>query len=318
MTELAYWEARARAVNRAMDANPDIVMLGGYFTAPFNPADGVVESHPDQVLWPPTSEMAVMGAAVGAAITGLRPLVATGTASFVFYGWPQLVSEAPNVRYLSGGTATAPVVVHMFAGVRRAGGAQHEHHPQSMLQNVPGLHLFAPATPADVDGLFDAALTGDDPVVVIDHMLLAEVRGDVPASPRADVGRAALLRSGSDVVIVSYSAMVHRALEAAERLAGLGLDASVLNLRTIVPLPVDDVRETVANHPAALFVDESRLAGSPTATLVAELAQARVTTPIGLACTRAAPSPFTPSLVDALVPTVELIVEEAMRLTGAG
>ena len=125
------------------------------------------------LMRPRSSTSATAATAIGAAIAGLRTLVPISTSSFMFYGWAPLVNEAPNVRYLSGGEASAPAVFHMMAGARRGGGAQHEHTPQAMLQNVPGLRVLAPATPAAVDGAFHAALTGEDPTVIVDHVRLA-------------------------------------------------------------------------------------------------------------------------------------------------
>ncbi|MGH2727289.1 MAG: transketolase C-terminal domain-containing protein, partial [Actinomycetota bacterium] len=313
--ELAYWEARARALSRAFDADPNILLVGGYLTLPFNPPDGLLERYMDRVLWTPTSEAAGAGFAIGAAIGGFRPLVAVNTSSFLFYAWPQIVSEAPNVRYLSGGRARAPVVFHMFAGSRRAGGVQHEHTPHAMLQNVPGLRIFAPATPEDVDALIHAAFETEDPVVFIDHVLLAPVRGRVPDHPDPRVGRASMLRDGRDVLIVSYSYMIQRALEAADRLSERGIDCSVLNLRTIVPLPVEDVLEAAGRHQSVLFVDESRAAGSPCSLLMARVLERGASVRARLVCTLDAPAPFALELLDTVVPTTERIVEEIVSLT---
>ena len=215
-----------------------------------------------------------MGIGVGAAMAGRQTIVPIGTSSFMFYGWPQVAAEAPNVRYLSGGKVTAPVVYHIMAGSRRASGAQHEHTPQAMLHNVPGLVILAPGTPADVDGLFNAAFELDDPVLFVDHLLLNHTWGLVPRTPQSEIGRASLLREGSDLLIVAYSSMVVRSLEAAAVLETMGVSAGVLNLRSLAPLPVFDVLETAKEYPAVLFVDESRGPGSTAAYLAARIAEA--------------------------------------------
>jgi pyruvate dehydrogenase E1 component beta subunit len=314
--EMAYWEARARAVSRAIDADPSIIMVGGYFSAPFNPPDGLIERHSDRIVQPPISEMVQCGFGIGAAMAGLRPLVSLNTSSFMFYGWPQVANEAPNIRYLSGGLVTAPVVFHVLAGSRRFGGPQHEHEPQAMLQNVPGLRIFAPATPADVDGLVHAAFHGDDPVLLVDHLLLAHATGPVPEHPDSALGRADVMRRGRDVVIVAYSVMVQRALLAAELLAAAGIEASVLNLRTLAPLPVEDVLRIVRNHPAAVFVDEAHGPGSAASYLMARVLEAEATRRARLVCMGDAPAPFAEQLLDALVPTVERIAGECAALLG--
>jgi pyruvate dehydrogenase E1 component beta subunit len=315
-SDTAYWQARADAVTRAIEDDPSVVMVGGYFSAPFNPPDGLLERHADRIVWPPISELAQCGIGVGAAMAGLRPLVPLNTSSFMFYGWPAVVNEAPNVRYLSGGHVSAPVVFHALTGARRSGGPQHEHTPHAMLQNVAGLHVYTPATPADVDGLLHAAFHGDDPVFIADHVLLAHVTGPVPERPDDRLGRADLLREGDDVLMVAYSLMTQRSLAAADVLADHGIRASVLNLRTIVPLPLDDVRRAVAGHPATVFVDEAHGPGSPAAHLMARVTEAAPGTRARLMCTRDAPSPCAPTLLDEVVPTVDRIATEAAELVG--
>jgi pyruvate dehydrogenase E1 component beta subunit len=311
-----YWEARAAAVTRAIEADPSIVMVSAYFTMPFNPPDGLVQRHADRVLNPPISELAQCGFGIGAAMTGLRPLVSVNTASFLFYGWPQIANEAPNVRYLSGGTVSAPVVFHVLAGSRRSGGPQHEHTPQSMLQNVPGLSIFAPATPADVDGLIHAAFHADDPVLFIDHLLLAEATGPVPDRPDDRIGRADLLREGDDVLIVAYSVMVQHALSAAGVLAEHGIETSVLNLRTLAPLPLDDVRSAAADHRCVVFVDEAHGPGSTASYVMARVLEDAPATTARLVCALDAPSPFADELLDEVIPTVNRIATETAELVG--
>jgi pyruvate dehydrogenase E1 component beta subunit len=314
--EVTYWEARAAALTRAIEADPSIVLIGGYFTAPFNPPDGLVERHADRIAWPPISEAAQCGVGIGAAMAGLRPLVPLNTSSFIFYGWPQVANEAPNVRYLSGGMVSAPVVFHVLAGARRGGGPQHEHTPQAMLQNVAGLHIFAPATPADVDGLLHAAFHGDDPVLFVDHLLLAHTTGPVPGDPDDRIGSADLLREGDDVLLVAASLMTQRSLAAADVLAGYGIRASVLNVRTIVPLPLGDVIATARTHPAVVFVDESHGPGSTASYLCARVAENVRRARLRVVCTGDAPSPSSDILLDQVVPTVDRIAAEAADLAG--
>jgi len=304
---VTYWQARAAALGRELDADARVVLVGGYVSAPFNPPDGLLEGYADRVLWPPISEAAQCGFGIGAAMSGLRPFVPIGTSSFMFYAWPQIANEAPNIRYLSGGLVTAPVVFHVMAGARRSSGAQHEHMPQAMLQNVPGLRILAPATPADIDGLIHAAFRCDDPVLLVDHVLLANATGEVPDNPDATMGRADLLRQGGDVLIVAYSLMVQRALVAAASLDTQGIEASVLNLRTLAPVPIDDVVHAVQNHPATLFVDEARGPGSTASYLMARVLEQAPSTVARLVCSKQAPSPFAEELLDEIVPTAERI-----------
>lgn len=310
---LRYHEARSRALFRELDANPDLVLLGGQVALPFNPDDGLLERYGERVLWPPISEFATTATAIGAAIAGLRTLVPISTSSFMFYGWAPLVNEAPNVRYLSGGEVSAPAVFHMMAGVRRGGGAQHEHTPQAMLQNIPGLRVLAPATPAAVDGAFHAALTGEDPTVIVDHVRLADCEGPV-TEPPVDPGLPELLRDGRDALVVSYSLMAQEALRAAALLAAEGIDAGVLAVTQLAPLPVAALLTATAGHDALVFADESRAAGSPASHMLARVLAARPGARAALLCTLDAPSPFALELVDVLVPDARAIANAVRAL----
>jgi pyruvate dehydrogenase E1 component beta subunit len=310
---LRYHEARSRALFRELDANPDLLLLGGQVALPFNPDDGLLERYSERVLWPPISEFTTVAAATGASIAGLRTLVPISTSSFMFYGWAPLVNEAPNVRYLSGGAVSAPAAFHMMAGTRRGGAAQHEHTPQAMLQNVPGLRVLAPATPATVDGAFHAALTGADPTVIVDNVRLADCEGPVGEAP-ADPSRPQRLRDGGDALVVSYSLMAQEALRAAALLAAEGIDAGVLEVAQLAPLPVAALLTATAGHDALLFVDESRAAGSPASHMLARVAAARRGARAALLCTLDAPTPFAPALVDMLVPNARAIANAVRAL----
>ena len=312
---LRYHEARSRALFRELDANPSLLLLGGAVALPFNPDDGLLERYPERILWPPISEFATAAAAIGAAMAGLRTLVPISTSSFMFYGWAPIVNEAPNVRYLSGGAASAPVTFHVMAGSRWGGAAQHEHTPQAMLHNVPGLRVLAPGTPADVDGAVHSALTGDDPTIIIDNVRLAEFEGPVGSSP-ADIRLPTLLRDGSDALIVSYSLMVQQALLAAGLLATDGIAAAVLDVAQLAPLPYAELVAATEQHDAVLFVDESRAAGSPASHMMARVVQARPRVAARLLCTLDAPAPFAPALVDQIVPGPAQIAAGVRALLG--
>jgi pyruvate/2-oxoglutarate/acetoin dehydrogenase E1 component len=312
-TVVRYREARSRALFRELDANPSLLLLGGAVTLPFNPDDGLLERYAERILWPPISEFGTAAAAIGAAIAGLRTLVPISTSSFMFYGWAPVVNEAPNVRYLSGGAVCAPVAFHVMAGSRRGGAAQHEHTPQAMLHNIPGLRVIAPATPADVDAAFHIALTGEDPTIIVDHVALAEYEGPL-GSPPSDISRPTLLRDGGDVLIVSYSLMVQHALVAATLLAADGIAAAVLDVAQLAPLPVAELIAATEGHEALLFVDESRAAGSPATHMLSRVLQARPRVAARLLCTLDAPSPFAPHLVDEILPDPQRIASEVRAL----
>jgi pyruvate/2-oxoglutarate/acetoin dehydrogenase E1 component len=318
VSELLYYEARARAIARELEANPEAFLLGGSITPPFLPDDGLGARFGERIVWPPISEFANCGLAVGAAIAGMRPLVAISTASFMFYGFAAIVLEAANVRYLSGGAVGAPAAFHVLAGSRRGGGAQHEHTPQAMLQNVPGLRVLAPGTTADVDAAIHEAFTGPDPLVIIDHVLLSSVRGEVPDQPRLPV--ASLIREGSDALIVSYSLMLQRSLAVAEQGVGRGASIAVLDVPVINPLPLAEVLAEISRFERVLFVDESRGPGSPVSHIMAAVLDAGLSCRCRLLCTADAPAPFAPTLLDEVVPTeqrIAAVLEELLETAAA-
>lgn len=314
---LTYHEARTRAVSRELEDNPNAVLIGQSLSLPFNPDDRLASRFADQILSPPYSEFATAAAGIGAAMGGLRPLVAMSTASFMFYAWPAIVNEAPIIRYLSNGRVCAPVAFHVHGGSRRGGGPQHEHTPQSMLQNAPGLRVLAPGTPADIDAALHAALNGHDPTVILDHVLLADTEGAVTDEP-ADQPQVAVLRTGSDVLLVASSVMTVRALEAAEALERDGLDAGVVNVPLISPPPIREVLEASEQHDVVLFAEESRGPGSAAGYLMASLLANRPGMRAELVCSAFAPAPFALHLLDEIVPTASRIATAARELIERG
>jgi pyruvate dehydrogenase E1 component beta subunit len=311
-----YYEARARAIARCLDADPSIVVVGHGTSWPFNPDDGLAKRYPERFVAPPISEFATLGMSVGAACAGLRPCVFVGTSTFMYYGWSAIVNEAPHVRYLSGGEVTCPVVVNIQSGHRRAGGAQHEHTPHAMLQNVAGLTIYMPATSQSVYDVERSALTGDDPAVVVDHVLLGEVEGPLDEESAVPLRALEVMREGEDGLVVAMSLMSQRAVAAADRLAVEGgPDVRVVNVARIAPSPWVEVAELAAAQSFTLFVDESRGPGSPASYLLARTAEANGPERLSLLCTEDVPSPFSTELLDEIVPTVERIVEAIRAAT---
>jgi pyruvate/2-oxoglutarate/acetoin dehydrogenase E1 component len=310
---LTYHQARTRAICRELAGNPHALLVGQSLSLPFNDDDDLPRRFPDQTLTPPYSELATCAAGVGAAIGGLRPLIALSTSSFMFYAWPAIANEAPLVRYLSHGAVSAPVAFHVHGGSRRSGGPQHEHTPQAMLQNIPGLRVLAPGTPADIDAALHEAFTGGDPTVIFDHVLLAETSGPVAEEPPARVAPT-LLRRGSQALIICASVMTPRSLQAAVALAGEGLSVAVLNVPVIAPSPISPILEAAREHDTVVFVEESRGAGSAGSFLMAQLLARRRDVRATLVCSAAAPAPFALALLDEIVPTASRIADVARDL----
>ena len=315
MREISYAEAKVEALRDVMRADRRVCLIGSYFLG-LSPRrvllDDIRKEFANRVFDPPISEAAVCGLAVGAAMSGMRPIVEVTTASFLYHAFPQVLNEAANARYMSGGQLRVPVVFHILHGLRGGGAAQHSHSPQAMLWNTPGLEIALPAAPRDVKGLLTAAVHSDNPTVFVDHPRLFEVKGDVPEGPFSiSLGQADIKRKGRDVTIVATSLMVQRALEAARTAAVEGIDAEVLDLRTLVPLDKEAVLASVARTGRLVVVDECHRScgvAAEIAALAAEEAFSRLKAPVRRVATLDVPVPFSPPLERHIEPTVEKIL----------
>ncbi len=299
-----------------MQADERVVVIGNFDA----PAEGPRLSDvfgSDRLLPSPVSELALAGAALGAALAGLRPIVTFGISSFMFNAWEQVVNEAPHFRYMSGGQVVVPIVMHCAGGARGAGGAQHSHSPQAMLWNTPGLRIALPATPADVRALWPAAVADANPVVVLDGRRLYGTSGpQSDESCQLPLGRGRVRRPGQDVTIVATSWLVHEALAAADELNQLGVDAEVIDPRTLVPLDEELILDSVAKTGRLVVVDETHLScgvGAEIAARIGYHAFGQLKAPIERVASADAPIPFSPALEPEVVPGVRDVVEAAIR-----
>ncbi len=312
--ELTYAEALVEALEDLMKEDPDFLIIGSYVLG-LGPLrvlfDRVRAAYPARVLDPPTAELAFCGFGIGAAMNGLHVMVDVGTASFVFQAFPQVVNEAANAIYMSGGRLALPVVFHLLHGLRAGGAAQHSHSPQAMLWNTPGLQIILPASPADVKGLLPSAVRSGSPTVFVDHSKLLPLRGAVPEHARPiPLGVADVKRRGRDVTVVATSFSVHQALVAAERLESEGIDVEVIDPRTIVPLDRRAILESVATTGRLVIVDETHRScgvASEIAAIVGEEALDALRAPICRVTVPDVPVPFSPALESQLEPTPEKI-----------
>ena len=278
MKEMTFAEALVLGLTECLDRDPRVTLINAGYggLTPYRATYAVLrERYADRITDTPISELGYCGIAIGAAMTGLRPIVALSTAAFSFEAWPQIVNEAAVACYGSGGQVTAPVVFHMLAGIRGAGAVQHSHAPQSMFCNAPGLQVVAPGSPADARGLMrTVALDSNNPTVFIDHQRLQGVKGQVDEKAGSiPLGVADVKRQGSDVTIVAVSIMVPRALEAAEALARQGISAEVVDPRTLVPLDKATILASVAKTGRVVVCDESQLTCGVAAELAAVIAE---------------------------------------------
>ena len=318
---ITYAEAVAEAIRESLAADPAVALLSGGFMGldgPHHIAAAIREEFGDRIMTPPISEAAIAGMAVGAAMAGARPIFPIGTGSFMLRAWDQILHEAATARAMSGGKVKVPVVFHLLHGLRGGGGAQHSLSPQAMLWNWPGLEIVLPATPADAKGLFRAAVQSDNPTVFVGHAKLMGEKGPVPEGDYTlPFGKAAVRREGGDVSIVATSLQVLTALAAAETLAADGIEADVIDLRSLRPLDTDTVLALVEKTGRLVVADECPLrcsVASEIAATVAEEGFRHLKAPIARVTRDPVTVPFSPVLEDAIAPSAERIVSAARRV----
>jgi pyruvate/2-oxoglutarate/acetoin dehydrogenase E1 component len=291
----------------------DVAAAGGVFAA----TPGLHERFGDErVFDTPISELAMSGAAYGAAVCGLRPVVEIMFGDFLPLAMDSLVNQAAKFHFLDGERGV-PLVVRCVVGAGGRFGAIHSQMPVSWLHGVPGIKLVAPSTPGDAKGLLQAAIRDENPVIFFEHKRLYSIKGEVGDGPIA-LGRAAVVRDGGDVTLVSAMKGVHDSLAAAEQLAGRGVDAEVIDLRTIRPLDLDTILASVAKTNRLVVVEEGPLTGGWAGEVLARVTeQALENLDDAWRITHAdAPVPYSPPLEDAFLPGVERIVSEVARRVG--
>ena len=315
MRQITYAEAMVEALDEVLQADERVSLIGSYFLG-LSPRRVLLntlrDKFPDRVFDPPISEAGYCGLGIGAAMAGERPIVDVGTSSFLYQAFAQVVNEAANARYMSGGQIQVPVVFHMLHGIRGGGGAQHSHSPQSMLWNAPGLQIMLPSSPGDVKGLLKTAMASNNPTIFIDHAKLFEVVGPVPDGDYAiPFGKANVVREGSDATLVATSYMVQRSLLAADLLAREGISVEVVDLRTLVPLDKETLLASVAKTGHLVIADEGHRScgvGAELAAIAAEEGFHHLKAPVKRVVTPDVPIPFSPPLEQFLDPTEEKIV----------
>ncbi len=274
----------------------------------------------DRVRDTPLSESGFVGAGIGAAMNGMRPIVEVMTVNFSLLALDQIVNNAATLRHMSGGQIEVPVVIRMTTGAGRQLAAQHSHSLEGWYAHVPGLRVVAPATLADARGMLWTALQDPDPVIIFEHAMLLPMEGELDADAGAvDIDRAAVRRPGTQLSLITYGGSLHKCLEAAEVLAREGIDAEVLDLRTLRPLDVDAIVASVAKTRRAVVVDEGWKTCSLAAeimALVVEHAFYDLDAPLARVCSAEVPIPYPKHLEDAALPQVGRIVAAAREVVG--
>lgn len=323
MREIPYYQAKFEALGELLAADKRVHLMGSTFLS-LSPHRAVyhelVKKYPDRVMSPPISELGFCGLATGAAIAGLRPIVDLSTGSFIFEAWPQVANEAANAFYMSGGQTRAPVVFHVFHGIRGGGAAQHSHSPQAMLWNCPGLEIVLPSSPRDVKGLLKTAVQSDNPTIFVDHVQLLDVKGDVPENDAPiPFGKADVKRKGSDVTLISTSYAVQRCLRVAEALAREKIDVEVVDPRTLVPFDLETLLSSVEKTGRLVVVDETHQSCGVAAEIAARIAEAgfdKLKAPPRRVATLDVPVPYSEPLEDFIGPSEKRITDAVRAVLG--
>jgi pyruvate/2-oxoglutarate/acetoin dehydrogenase E1 component len=324
--ELSYAEAVREALRQAMEQDPRVVLLGediGTYGGAFGVTDGLLEQFgPERVRDTPISEAAITGCAIGAALTGLRPVLEVQFMDFITLCMEQLVLQAAKIRYMFGGKAQVPLVLRTPAGAGTGAAAQHSASLEAWFVHVPGLKVVAPSTPRDAKGLLLASIRDPNPVVFVEHKLLYRTRGPVPEEPyELPLGRAEVKREGTDVTVVATSGMVPRAVAAADRLAEEGVSVEVVDPRTLRPLDTDTILASVRKTGRVVVVYEGVKTLGVGAEIAARIAesdalyhlQAPVVRLGGAEC----PIPYNRNLERAAVPQEEDVVQAVRQVLAA-
>ena len=325
--ELTYAEAIREGLAQAMEADARVFLFGedvGVYGGAFGVSGDLVHRFgTERVIDTPISELGMAGAAVGAALTGMRPVLEIQFSDFVTLAMEQLVNQAAKIRFMFGGKASVPMVVRLPGGSGTGAAAQHSQSLEAWFAHVPGLKVVQPSTPHDAKGLLLAAIDDPNPVLVFEHKLLYKTRGAVPAEAyRVPLGRAAVRREGRDVTVVAASIMALRAEAAAQRLAADGIDAEVIDLRSLRPIDLPTIAASVRKTHRLVIVYEGVRTMGIGAEIAAQVAGSEafdfLDAPIVRLGGADAPIPYNPVLEKAAVPQEDDIVAAVTRLVRTG
>ena len=312
--KMSYRDAVREGLREALIADPGVLLIGidiGKYGGTYAVTRGLLDEFgPERVRDAPLSESAFVGAGIGAAINGLRPIVEIMTVNFSLLALDQIVNSAATLRHMSGGQIEVPLVIRMATGAGRQLAAQHSHSFENWFAHVPGLRVVAPATVADARGMLATALRERDPVIIFEHVQLYGTEDDIEPGPVALDG-AAIRRAGNDATIITYGGSLPRALAAADTLAAENIAAEVIDLRSLRPLDTDTLVASVTRTHRAVIVDEGWRTGSLAGEIAAQLGERAfwdLDAPIGRVCTAEVPIPYAKHLELAALPSVEAIV----------
>jgi pyruvate dehydrogenase E1 component beta subunit len=324
MREISFSEAIREAMIEEMRRDPSVFLLGedvGTFGGVWGVSAGMLEEFGEaRVRDTPISEIAIIGAGLGAAMVGMRPIVEIMFGDFLMCAGDQIVNQVAKARFMSGGKADVPLTIRVTSGAPGSAAAQHSQSPESWFMNVPGLKIVVPASPSDAKGLLKSAIRGEDPVLFFEHKMLYAERGPVPEDADFTVpfGQAAVLREGSDVSLIGIGIQVKKALEAAELLAQAGISAEVIDPRTLVPLDKETLIRSATKTGRVVIAHEAHRRSGPGSEIAAMLAEEAIEYldgPIVRVAARDVPLPYSPILEEFVLPGVQDVVRAAQSFS---
>jgi pyruvate dehydrogenase E1 component beta subunit len=322
MAQITYREALNQALREELERDERVFIMGeevGYFGGAFKVTDGLLAVFGEKrVRDTPISELTIVGAGIGAAMGGLKPIVELMTVNFGLLAMDQIVNNAAKIHYMFGGHAKVPMVIRAPQGAGHQLGAQHSQSLEAYFLHCPGVRVVLPATPSDAKGLLKSSVRRDDPVIFLEHESLYGVKGEVPdADYLVPLGKANVMRAGKDVTLISYSKCVYDSMAAADALENQGIDAEVIDLRSLNPLDIDTVLESVRKTGKAIVIYEGWRTGGAGAEIVAQIQEAafdHLDAPVERVATLDTPMPYNARLERAALPSPAQIIEVAERM----
>jgi pyruvate/2-oxoglutarate/acetoin dehydrogenase E1 component len=316
MATMTYREALRTAHREALMKDPRVFLMGedvGRYGGSYAVSKGLLaEFGPDRIRDTPLSESTFVGAGIGAALGGMRPIVEVMTVNFSLLALDQIVNNAATIRHMSGGQFSIPLVIRMATGAGRQLAAQHAHSLEGWYAHIPGIRIVTPATLEDARGMLWTALEDPDPVLIFEHQTLYNMEGPLAdgAGP-VDIDHAAIRRPGTDISLITYGGTLGKTLQAADTLAGEGIDAEVVDLRTLRPLDMTTILNSVKKTHRVVVVDEGWKSGSLSAEIIARLVEHafyELDAPLSRVCSAEVPIPYPKHLEDAALPQPPAIV----------
>lgn len=319
---MTYREACKQALREALLSDPRVFLMGediGRYGGCYAVTKGLLEEFGEErIRDTPLSESAFVGAGVGAAMAGMRPIVEIMTVNFSLLALDQILNNAVTIPHMSGGQFAIPLVIRMATGGGRRVAAQHSRSLEGWYAHIPGLRVLTPATVEDARFMLKSALADPNPVIIFEHVMLYNMEGDFPSDMKeVDIARAKVRRAGRDVSLITYGGSLFKTLQAADALSSEGIDAEVIDLRTLRPLDTKTIIDSVARTRRCVIIDEGWRSGSISAEVgmrIAEEAFFELDAPLRRVCSREAPIPYAAHLEDACLPQAATIVAVAREL----